>query len=113
MSLVDGPLGLAYSSEFVFISDSTEQHASTLSDSGSFLFTTRGKFIGLPWGHPTGNSCMRSAEMYVTDAAALMKDLNEKFRGEYVFELPGKEVKGKKQNKKEKRERKKNSRLTS
>lgn len=88
MKSSDARLGLGVSTEYVFISRSTIDKAFVgHGDSGSMVFTRFAEFIGLLWGGHVGGVESASTEIYVTDAATLLQDLDAHFHGRYRFEL--------------------------
>ena len=88
MKSVDDRLNMGVSFEHVFISHWYQDNAFAVAgDSGAMMFTNTGKFIGLVWGGPTGDLMKSATEIYVTDAATLLEDLNAHFQGKYRFEL--------------------------
>ena len=84
--LVDGESERRKSVEFLFVSKG-EQPFSLPGDSGALVFSRDRKFVGLVWGGPRNEQIVNSYPTFVTDAQALLKDMNDQLSGRYVLEL--------------------------
>ncbi|MCJ1474788.1 hypothetical protein MMC13_003448 [Lambiella insularis] len=75
---------MPYSTEYCFVG--TEEALTLSGDSGSFLFTVDGKWLGLIWGGPKKQNVVNPL-IYVTDAQALLDGLHEISQKKCKFEL--------------------------
>ena len=83
MVTTDKAYGLPHSEEYAFIINPYSDRAfSEKGDSGSMIFTSAGKWMGLLWGGRLDDKSTPGSLCYATDAQALLQALNETFEGE-------------------------------
>ncbi|KAL8828038.1 MAG: hypothetical protein Q9191_002831 [Dirinaria sp. TL-2023a] len=85
----DNRLLMPESSEYAFVSSIPSRgFGAGGGDSGSFVFSPNNrKFVGLLWGGLVLEIPSTNSLVYVTDAKALLQDMNDRYRDRYSFEL--------------------------